>query len=86
MKKVLLISALGLILAGCNATVYDGGYRPRPVVDVYTSPSPVYIPAPAPRPYYVTGPQRPVFVHRPVRCYTVWDNTPRGYRERKVCG
>lgn len=84
MKKVLLISTLCLVLAGCNATVYDSSYRPRPVVDVYTSPSPVYIPAP--RPYYVAGPQKPIFVHRPVRCYTTWDKTPRGYVERKVCG
>ena len=37
MKRIMAVSVLALGLAGCNATVYDGGYyRPRPVVDVYT--------------------------------------------------
>jgi len=87
MYKFLIIGSTTLLLAGCNATVYDGGvYRPRPVVDVYTSPSPVYVPTPMPRPYYVTPQQKPIFVQRPVRCYITWDRTPRGYVERKVCG
>ena len=87
MYKFLIIGATTLCLAGCNSTVYDNGiYAPRPVVDVYSSPSPVYYPAPIPRPYYVAPNQRSVFVHTRNRCFTTWDRTPRGYVERILCG
>jgi hypothetical protein len=73
MKRILTVSVLALGLAGCNATVYDSGYyRPRPVASVYVAPAPVYV---APRPYAY---------HRPY-CYTVWDRTPYGLRERRIC-
>jgi hypothetical protein len=36
----------------------------------------VYTPLPPPRPY----------VDRRNHCYTMWENTPRGYVERRVCG
>ena len=79
MKRIMAVSVLALGLAGCNATVYDGGYyRPRPVVDVYTP-----APYPVARPYYVAP--RPVYVTPRSRCFTTWDRTPYGLRERRVC-
>jgi hypothetical protein len=85
MNRIVLVSALALTLAGCNATV-------RPSVDMYV-PAPrqhidLYGAYPAPRPYYEAPRQRivlPSHRHRP-RCATVWQNTPRGYVERQVCG
>lgn len=86
MYKFLVVGATTLFLAGCNATVYDGGpYRPRPVVDIYAAPTPVYMPPTVHTPIYEDR-RRPVIVDRRVRCYTTWDRTPRGYVERKVCG
>jgi hypothetical protein len=74
MKRILAVSVLALGLAGCNATVYDTGYRrPHAVIDLQT-PAPVYV---APRPAYVE--RRP-------RCATIWERTPRGYVERRICG
>jgi hypothetical protein len=76
MKKILLASACGLFLAGCNATVYDSRpvvYVPRPAVVV----PPVYAPLPPPRPHYVRQPRR--------ECYSAWDRTPYGLRERVIC-
>ena len=76
MNKVLLACSLGLVLAGCNATIQT----PRPEVYVETRPRlvvpEVYTPLPPPRPY----------VDRRNHCYTMWENTPRGYVERRVCG
>lgn len=73
MKRIMAVSVLALGLAGCNATVYDTGYRrPYPVIDLQT---PVY-----------AAPSRPVYVERRPRCATVWDRTPYGYVERRICG
>ena len=72
MKRIVAVSLIALGLAGCNATV-------RPAVDVY-------VPAPTPRPYYE---ERTRLVLPPApryRCASVWDRTPYGYVERKVCG
>ena len=81
MKRIMAVSVLALALAGCNATVYDAGYhRPRPVVDFYTP-----APYPAPRPYYAPAYSRPLFVQPRPRCFTTWDRTPYGLRERRVC-
>jgi len=78
MKRILTVSVLALGLAGCNATVYDSGYyRPRPVASVYVAPAPVYV---APNPYAYHRP----YAYRPY-CYTVWDRTPYGMRERRIC-
>ena len=86
MYKILTIGVTSLFLAGCNATVYDGGvYRPRPTIDIYATPAPVYMPPTVHNPRYEDH-RRPVIVDRRVRCYTTWDRTPRGYVERKVCG
>jgi len=80
MYKIISISSLALFLAGCNATVHT----PRPVVDIYATSAPVYMPPTVHNPYYEDR-RRPVIVDRRVRCYSVWDNTPRGYVERKIC-
>ena len=77
MNKVLLACSLGLVLAGCNATIQS---RPT-VIDLETQPSqrlvvPEVYTLPPPRPY----------VERRNHCYTMWENTPRGYVERRVCG
>ena len=83
MKKVLIASCLAVGLAGCNATVYT----PRPGIDVAVA-SPVYV-APVPRPYiaqrhyvapYLYGYRRPA-----QHCYSTWDRTPYGMRERRIC-
>ena len=83
MKRIVVVSALALTLAGCNATV-------RPAVDVYVPPPRHHIdlygavPAPTPRPY-IEAP-RSVLVVPPRRCVTVWDNYRGQYIERRVCG
>ena len=84
MNRIVLVSALALTLAGCNATV-------RPAVDVYVPPPREYIdlhgpvaPMPRPRPF-IEAP-RSVLVVPPRRCVTVWDNYRGQYIERKVCG
>ena len=93
MIRIVVISALALALAGCNAAVYG----PRPTMDVYVLPprhiaqERVYIPQPmpyyAPRVYTQQPMPRPYYAppRRP-RCATVWNRTPRGYVERQVCG
>ena len=86
MNRIVLVSALALTLAGCNATV-------RPAIDVYVPPAPRQhvdfygaVPYPAPRPYFEPERSRIVLPPRRPRCATVWQNTPRGYVERQVCG
>ena len=74
MKKLFILSAATLALAGCSATtttVY------RPVGSVVTHPLPSAYPAA----YPYARPYRPR-----VRCYSTWDRTPYGLRERRVCG
>jgi hypothetical protein len=86
MNRIVLVSALALTLAGCNATV-------RPAVDVYVPPPRQYIdlhgavPVPQPRPYYETRERpRSLLVVPPRRCATVWENHRGQYIERRVCG
>ena len=85
MNRIVLVSALALTLAGCNATV-------RPAVDVYVPPPRQYIdlngavPVPPPRPYYEPVPPRSMLVVPPRRCATVWENYRGQYIERRVCG
>jgi hypothetical protein len=80
MKRIAAVSVLALGLAGCNATVYDGGYyRPRPVVDLYTPAPTVYV---APRPYYEP---RPVYVAPRPRCTIVERRTHHGIERERVC-
>jgi len=72
MKKIGIVALFGLAVGGCNATVS------QPVI--YSSPRPVVYTAPVP--VYNVPPQR--IVPR-VSCYSVWDRTPRGLVERRVC-
>ena len=81
MYKFISVSSLAVFLAGCNATVHT----PRPVVDIYATSAPVYMPPTVHNSYYEDR-RRPVIVDRRVRCYSTWDHTARGYVERKVCG
>jgi hypothetical protein len=76
MKKALIVSGLALVLTGCNATVYT-----PPVVSVGT---PIYAtPVPYSRPY-VVQPYR-AYRRPAVHCYSTWDRTPYGMRERRIC-
>jgi hypothetical protein len=84
MKRILAVSVLALGLAGCNATVYDTGYRrPHAVIDLQT-PAPVYV---APRPYYEPRPAYNPYAYRvPAhRCAIVERHTPYGIRRERVC-
>jgi hypothetical protein len=74
MKKIVAVSLFAFGLAGCSATTTTVYTRPVPAATVYRLPS-VY-PTAAPYAY-----RRP-----PVRCYSTWDRTPYGLRERRVCG
>jgi hypothetical protein len=87
MNRIVLVSAFALTLAGCNATV-------RPSVDMYV-PAPRHhidmygaVPYPTPRPYYEPHTPRSVLMLPPrrPRCASIWQNTHRGYVERRVCG
>jgi hypothetical protein len=75
MKKLLIISAATLGLAGCSATTTTV-YRPVAPV-TYPLPSAYPNTYPYARPYRYRG---------RVHCYTTWDRTPYGLRERRVCG
>ena len=61
-KKIFGIAAFGLVLGGCNATVYEGEYYRRPVASVYVQPAPIYVP---PRPYYVQRRTYNPYIYRP---------------------
>ena len=75
MKKILTISVLALGLAGCNTTTYAH----RPTISVGP---PMYItPMPVPRPYFAHEYRR----RSPHHCYSTWDRTPYGMRERRMC-
>jgi hypothetical protein len=81
MKKILVVCGLASLLAGCNATVYT----PRPVIYaeerrplVVVQPEYNRYPLPTPRPYMEP-------VRRNHHCFTTWDKTPYGLRERVVC-
>jgi hypothetical protein len=78
MKRIMAVSVLALGLAGCNATVYDGGYYRRPVASIYTPPVQYYQPRPAYNPYVYAAPRRP-------HCYMVDHRTPYGIRSERVC-
>lgn len=84
MKRIMAVSVLALGLAGCNATVYDAGYRrPYPVIDLQT-PAPVYV---EPRPYYTPRPAYNPYVYRAPapRCAIIERYTPYGVRRERVC-
>ena len=79
MYKMMLVSAVALSLAGC--TVREQQLATAGVAGAIIGAG---LTQPQPQPVYVE--ERPVVVHRRVhRCYTVWENTYRGYVERRVC-
>jgi hypothetical protein len=82
MKRIMAVSLLAIGLAGCNATVYDTGYRrPHAVIDLQT-PAPVYV---APRPYYEPAPRVMVLPPRRPRCEFVEYRSAYGIRRERVC-
>jgi len=77
MKKLLIISLATLGLAGCSATT----------TTVYRPVAPVTYPLPSAYPGTYRTYAAPVAPYRPrIRCYSTWDRTPYGLRERRVCG
>lgn len=99
MKKILAVSILALGLTACTAreqqlvaagavgvlagAVVANGvsesnhhayYQHRP----YYQQHPYYHPRPVRNPYVYHAPRRP-------QCYSTWDRTPYGLRERRVC-
>ena len=80
MKKFMSISILSLGLAGCNATVYT--QRP----EIYASPIHALPPVAVYPRYAPAYPRaRPAHFYGRPNCYSVWDRTPYGMRERRVC-
>lgn len=80
MKKFLTITLIGLSLAGC--TVREQQLATAGVAGALVGAA---IAAPPPRPVYVEEPRYVVVPPRRPRCYTTWENTYRGYVERRVC-
>jgi hypothetical protein len=76
MNRVFFVCGLGLFLAGCNATVYPS--RPM-VIDLETRP-----PIVVPRAYEPLPPPRP-YMERRRDCFTNWERTPYGLKERVIC-
>ena len=84
MHKLVVISLVGLTLAGC--TVREQQLATAGVAGALVGAAIASPPQPQPRPYYIEEP-RTVYVVPPrrPRCYMTWENTYRGYVERKVC-
>jgi len=79
MNKIVLISIGALALAGCTVReqqLATAGVAGAVVGAAIAQPRPVYIEEP--QVVYVSPPRRP-------RCYMTWENTHRGYIERRVC-
>jgi len=73
MKKIVAVSLFAVGLAGCSATTTTVYTRPVPAAAVHY-PLPSAYPSNAYRYRYRN------------HCYSVWDRTPYGLRERRVCG
>lgn len=85
MKKILLVAVSAITLAGCTAREQQvltagavGVVAGAVIANEANRPQPVYVRQPYEEHYI------PVRPHRP-RCYVAWENTPRGYIERRVC-
>jgi hypothetical protein len=81
MNKVFLVAAVGLVLAGCTprertlvAAGVVGAAAGAVVANEVSQPRPVYVE----ERYVPLPPRRP-------QCYMVWDRTPYGMVERRVC-
>ena len=82
MNKVLMVAVGALALAGCTAReqqIATAGVAGAVIGSALTAP------APQPRPYYVQEPRYVVVPPRRPRCFITWENTHRGYVERRVC-
>jgi hypothetical protein len=85
MKKLLIVCAVGVSLAGCTVReqqLATAGVAGAIVGSALTAPQPVYV-SQQTRPVYVE--ERYVPVRRP-NCYSMWDRTHRGdLVERRIC-
>ena len=88
MKKIIAISIVAFGLAGCTAReqqlVAAGtvGALAGAVVASGVS-EPYHRPYYHRYPYY--APPRPYYVNSRPQCFTTWDRTPYGMRERLIC-
>lgn len=82
MHKLVIVSIGALALAGC--TVREQQLATAGVAGAVIG-SALTAPAPQPRPYYVQEPSYVVIPPRRPRCFVTWENTHRGYVERRVC-
>jgi hypothetical protein len=87
MNKVLLIVAVAGTLAGCTpreqqlvAAGAVGAVAGAVIASEATRPQPVYVEERRP----IVLPPR-AYMPPPRRCYSVWDRTPYGLVERRVC-
>jgi hypothetical protein len=82
MKKLLIVCAVGVSLAGCTVReqqLATAGVAGAIIGAGLTTPPPRPIYVEEPQTVYVVPPRRP-------RCYSVWDRTHRGDMiERRVC-
>ena len=84
MHKLVMVSLVGLTMAGC--TVREQQLATAGVAGALVGAAVAAPPQPQPRPYYIEEPHTVYVVppRRP-RCYVTWENTYRGYVERRVC-
>ena len=78
MNKLIVVSVVALSLAGCTVReqqLATAGVAGAVIGAAVAQPRPVYVEEP--RAVYV-APRRP-------RCFVTWENTHRGYVERRVC-
>ena len=80
MNKVLIVAISALSLAGCTAREQQ-----LATAGVAGAVIGAAVAQPQPRPYYVQEPNYVVLPPRRPRCFVTWENTHRGYVERRVC-
>jgi hypothetical protein len=85
MHKFVLVVVSACALAGCTVREQQvltagavGAVAGAVIVNEMNQPRPVYVEQPYQRYYVPVPPRRP-------RCYMTWENTRRGYVERRVC-
>ena len=78
--KLVLVAVGALALCGCTAREQQ-----LATAGVAGAVIGAAVAQPQPRPYYDGGPQYVVLPPRRPRCYVTWENTYRGYIERRVC-
>ena len=81
MKKLLIVCAVGVSLAGC--TVREQQLATAGVAGAIVGSA---LTAPPPRPVYVEEPRYVVVPPRRPHCYSMWERTHRGdLVERRIC-